>query len=164
MQIILPYSRDSASAAMPVVCSCQPCSLLQISAIPATREKNPQPTHQRLETRKSLPNLLPSWIPLSCCLRRVTTTRWTRRQGRHPPGLHCAVQRAHAAVIWLRDSISRARSYTRRPALKSRREGAKEVQDNQIADIECTSVAFSLFSLFFAVLVYVCVCGVSIFS
>ena len=35
---------------------------------------------------RSLPNLLPSWIPLSCYLRRVTTTRSTRRQGRHPPG------------------------------------------------------------------------------
>ena len=86
MQTILPYSRDSTSAAMSVDCSCQSCSLLQIPAIPATREKNPQPTHQRLETRKSLPNLLPSWIPLSCCLRRVTITRWTRRQGRHPAG------------------------------------------------------------------------------
>ena len=86
MQTILPYSRDSTSAAMPVVCSCQSCSLLQIPAIPATREKNPQSTHQRLETRKSLPNLLPSWIPLSCCLRRVTTTRWTWRQQSLPSG------------------------------------------------------------------------------
>ena len=57
MQIILPYSKDSTSAAMAAVCSCQSCLLLQIPAIPATREKNPQLTHQRLETRKSLPNL-----------------------------------------------------------------------------------------------------------
>ena len=128
MQTILPYSRDCTSArSLPL----SVLSLLQIPAIPPTTEKNPQPAHQRLETRKSLPNLLPSWIPLSCCLRRVTTTRRTRRQGRHPPGrrtlpaaaidgkwadagsramrlfiyvvAHCAVRLAHAAVISLRE-------------------------------------------------------------
>ena len=58
-------------------------SLLQID-IPATREK--YCIREVRNVIKSLPNLLPSSIPLPCWLRRDTTTRWTRREGRHPPG------------------------------------------------------------------------------
>ena len=118
MQTILPYSRDSTSAAMPVVFSCHSCSLLQVPAIPAAREKNPQPTYQKLEMRKSLPNLLPSWIPLSYCLRRVTTTRWTRRQGGHSPG-HRTSAAAAIAGKWAEAGSRAMRLFITQTALCS---------------------------------------------
>ena len=68
-------------------------------------------------------------------------------------------------ILFMRvgNSILRARSCTRRPALKSRREGRKEEPDNEIAVAECASVE-PFFILCHYRRISIRMCGVSIFS
>ena len=162
MPTILPYSRDSMSVAMPVVCSCQPVAATDACNTCNQREEPsayPSEVRNEKEFTKSASIMDPAVLmsPTSHHHPTNTTTgttstrtsyfssrchRWEMSRRREPGDAiiyhadgtartqtqvvaHCTVRRAHAAVIWLRDSISRARSCTRRPALKSRREGTK---------------------------------------
>ena len=194
MQTILPYSRDSTSAAMPVICSCQSCRCYRYlqylqqekrtlsppiryqkrerayqicfrhgsRCLSVSDESSPLDEH---DGRDDIQRDAVVQQPLPSLGNEQTSGAGQcdylsrRLHGTHVDVgsralLSAACTRSRHMAAGIRD--------TRRPALKSRREGTKEEQVNQIA--ECTSVAFSLFSLLFTVLVQVCVGGVSIFS
>ena len=64
-----------------------------------------------------------------------------------------------AAVIWLRDSISRARSCTWRPALKSRRKGTKKSKITRLPLFSALLQSFLYFPVVNVILSTCCVNG-----
>ena len=175
MQTILPYSRESA--AMPVVCSCQSCRCYGYLQYPQRKVSTAHPP-ERLETSKSLPNLLPPSIPLTCGLRRVRPpdqqderddihqdavlqqplsslgneqTPWA---GRSRTNIYHRVTRvAYTAHCAVRTQPSRLRLVFRAPAHArgGRRwsEGAKAEKKSQITRLSLSSLSALVLSLFF---------------